>query len=388
MKIVHTSDWHAGRVWRQQIDRLPELAAVLDDLAAYIEREAIDLVLVTGDVFDSGAPPAKAEAVVYRFFRRIGRAGAQSVVIAGNHDSGARLDAWGQLAELVGVHAVGRPRHPSDGGVIELVTRDGEPAVIGAIPFAAPRTLVTALQLVTDQTTAMQRYADGLRAIVALCTERFRTDAVNLLCLHTHLDGAAFAGSERRVHLGDDWAALPRALPSAAHYIALGHIHRPQSVAAPSPAEYAGSPLQLDFGESGEAKSFVRIDAAPGRPARIHRVPYRGGRPLAIVRATLDELAARRDELAAAGWLKITVLAPEPDPELSRKVRTLLDNTVAVDLACPVRDPDDAGTPATGDELPAEVYRAWFTRTHGRDADDATLRAFDALMADVTGGAA
>ena len=62
MRIVHTSDWHAGRVWKQQVDRLPELEAVLDDLAAYIEREAIDLVLMTGDVFDAGAPPARAEA--------------------------------------------------------------------------------------------------------------------------------------------------------------------------------------------------------------------------------------------------------------------------------------------------------------------------------------
>lgn len=385
MKIVHTSDWHAGRVWKQQLDRLPELEAVLDDLAAYVEREAIDVVLVTGDVFDGGAPPARAEAVVYRFFKRIGRTGAQSVVIAGNHDSGTRLEAWGELAELVGVHAVGRPKPPERGGVIELTTRAGEAAMVAAIPFAAPRTLVSALQLAADDTTAMQGYADRLRQVIELCSSRFRTDAVNLMCLHTHLDGAVFTGSERRVHLGEDWAATPQALPATAHYVALGHIHKPQPVTAPSPAEYAGSPLQLDFGEAGEAKSFVRIDAVAGRPAQIHRVPYRGGRPLTVVRGTLDELAARRSELAAPGWLKVVAQLAAPDPELSRKVHALLDNVVAVDFECPVAEREVTTGPTLHDAAPADVYRAWFERTHGRVPDDAVVQAFNQLLSD-TGG--
>lgn len=386
MKIVHTSDWHAGRVWKQQLDRLPELETVLDDLAGYIESAAIDVVLVTGDVFDGGAPPARAEAVVYRFFKRIGRAGAQSVVIAGNHDNGTRLEAWGELAELVGVHAVGRPKPPDRGGVIELKTRSGEVAVVAAIPFAAPRTLVSALQLAADDTAAMQGYADRLRQVIELCSSRFRADAVNLLCLHTHLDGAVFTGSERRVHLGDDWAAAPQALPAIAHYVALGHIHKPQPVTAPSPAEYAGSPLQLDFGEAGEAKSFVRIDAVAGRPAQIHRVPYRGGRPLTVVRGTLDELATRRDELAAAGWLKVVAQLTAPDPELSRKVHALLDNVVAVDFECPAAEREAATGPTLRDAAPADVYRAWFERAHGRAPDDAVVQAFNRLLADAGAG--
>lgn len=385
MKIVHTSDWHAGRVWKQQLDRLPELEAVLDDLAAYIEREAIDLVLVTGDVFDGGAPSARAEAVVYRFFKRIGRAGAQSVVIAGNHDSGMRLEAWGELAELVGVHAVGRPKPPDRGGVIELATRGGEAAVVAAIPFAAPRTLVSALELASDDTVAMQGYADRLRQVIECCTRRFRAGAVNLLCLHTHLDGAAFTGSERRVHLGDDWAAAPQGLPPNAHYVALGHIHKPQSVTAPSPAEYAGSPLQLDFGEAGEAKSFVRVDAVAGQPAQIRRVPYRGGRALAVVRGTLEELTARRGELAAAAWLKVVARLAAPDPELSRKVHALLDNVVSVDFECPAVDHDTASGPTLRDAAPVDVYRAWFERTHGRAPGDAIVQAFNQLLDDAGG---
>ncbi|MBL8230173.1 MAG: exonuclease subunit SbcD, partial [Bryobacterales bacterium] len=81
MKIVHTSDWHAGRVWKG-IHRLDELQACLDQMAEYVEREKVDLLLVTGDVFDSGAPAARAERVVFRFFKRIGATGAHSVAIA------------------------------------------------------------------------------------------------------------------------------------------------------------------------------------------------------------------------------------------------------------------------------------------------------------------
>src|ERR1700712_3227 len=90
MKIVHTSDWHIGRRWKG-IQRLDELGGVLDHLAAFIERQAIDLVLHTGDVFESRNPQAEAEQLVNRFLVRVGRSGAQMLIIAGNHDDPLRL---------------------------------------------------------------------------------------------------------------------------------------------------------------------------------------------------------------------------------------------------------------------------------------------------------
>src|SRR5438552_2497222 len=106
MRIVHTSDWHAGRIWKN-LDRLAELSVVLDNLANFLGSERVDLLLMSGDVFDNTAPSAEAEREVFSFFKRIGSAGIQSVVIAGNHDNPARVEAWGTLAELVGVHSLG-----------------------------------------------------------------------------------------------------------------------------------------------------------------------------------------------------------------------------------------------------------------------------------------
>ena len=385
MRIVHTSDWHAGRVWKS-IHRLEELEAVLSNLAEFIEREKVDLLLVSGDVFDTGTPSPKAERVVFEFLKRVGTAGTHSVVIAGNHDSPTRIEAWGLLAELVSVHAVGHPKPPRDGGIIDVTVRSGERAIVAAIPFAPQRSLVSALELAKDDTAPMQTYAEKLCRIAEILSQSFAGDAVNLLCAHTHLDGATWSGSERKVHLGDDWAATPQALPATAHYIALGHIHKPQKISAPSPAYYAGSPLQMDFGEAGEEKSFLLIDAKPGHPARIERIPYEGGKPLADVTLGFEEIQKRQEELGKLGWLKVTVPLEHPDPELNRKVRSLLPDAVSIDTQLPERgDKEKPSVLSLDDHAPREVFRGYFEREEGRPPREELLALFEEIRADVEG---
>jgi exonuclease SbcD len=214
-----------------------------------------------------------------------------------------------------------------------------------------------------------------MRQIVEHLGRSFRTDAVNLLCLHTHVEGAIKGTSERQVHLGDDWAALPSTFPSNAHYIALGHIHRPQKINAPSPAYYAGSPLQMDFGEAGEEKSFLVVEAAAGpRPAQISVVPYVGGTPLKEVRGVLKELAEQAADLRDDGWLRVTVDLDDHDPDINRRVRELLPNAVSVD-AIVKKSATPAATIAET-SLPADAFRQYYRETHGEDASDALIDAF------------
>lgn len=381
MRLVHTSDWHAGRRWKN-VDRLGELEAVLANLADYIARERVDIVLVTGDVFDTGAPLADAERVVFRFLRRIGDLSVQTVVIAGNHDSPARLQAWGQFAELAGVHVVARPARGDQGGIVRLTTAGGERAVIAALPFASMKDLVAAAQLADSDTCARQAYADGMRRMIAHLSGHFEAGAVNVFMAHTHLQDAVLGGSERRVHVGEQWAATPHALPNDAQYIALGHIHRPQAIAQPLHAEYAGSPLQLDFGEEGDTKSFVVVDATAGVPAKVTRVPYEGGRRLLTVVATLAELEARAKELQDAGWLRVRVPAERLDPDIAGKVRRLLPGAVVVEVQLPESAKDPSGlTLRAADDPPCELFRAYFRGRHDREPDPAVLKAFDGLLA-------
>jgi exonuclease SbcD len=352
---------------------------VLENLGDDLEREKVDVLLMSGDVFDSGAPVAEAERVVFSFFKRLGRAGIETLVIAGNHDSPARVDAWAGLAELVGVHAVARPRPRDKGGAIELRTRGGEAAVVAAVPFASPSWFFSALELAEGETRPHQRYADGLKQVVANVTGAFRQDAVNVLMLHTHVDGAAFSGSERRVHLGEEWAATPQALPATAHYVALGHIHKPQRLeSAPSPAEYAGSALQMDFGEAGEQKSWVLVDARPGQPARSERVSYRGGKRLARVRGTLADLERDAPRLSDPGSLLwVSVALGAPDPDLNARVRKLLPNALRVDVELKERLLFDAGIAVAHAHAvePSELYAAFVKARRGEAALDPELLA-------------
>ena len=386
MRIVHTSDWHAGRLWRR-IDRLPEVADVLENLGDFLERERIDLLLMSGDVFDSGAPNPSAERLVFGFFKRIGRAGIKTVVIAGNHDSPARLQAWGTLAELVDVQAVAFPRRLDDGGLVEVSARSGERALVAAVPFAAPRRLISALDLSGEETRVRQKYDQGMRQIIAHLVSGFERETINLVMAHTHLQGAVFSGSERQVHLGEEWATTPQALPSTAHYIALGHIHRPQKVeAAPAPAYYAGSPLQLDFGEVGEEKTFGLIDARPRQPVQVEQIPYKGGLPLRSVRKGLLELEREAGSLSERGWLRVRVPLKVADPDINSKVRRLLPNAVSVEIELPEKAEEQDGSRLPGGSPPRELYQAYCQKEHGSEGEPQVVEIFDRLLADADQG--
>jgi len=302
------------------------------------------------------------------------------VVIAGNHDDPLRLDARSLLTELVNVQILGRPRPASRGGARIIETRCGEKAVVAALPFASPGAWVSALDLAGEEASARSKYARMFeRAVQNLCGA-FQPDAVNLLMAHTHIEGALFGESERRVHIGEDWAASPEALPPTASYIALGHIHKPQKIEGPVPAYYAGSLLQMDFGEAGEEKTFVVVTASPGRPAKpakIEHVPYEGGLPVVDLRATLAELEESADQLRA-GWLRVTVPLTEKDPDLNRKVRELLPNALVVRAELPEAEepPEIRLEPGIS---PVKHYRAYHLRIHRQEADWAVLETFQNL---------
>lgn len=394
MKIAHTSDWHAGRVFKQ-IRRLPELDAVLQALADDLEREKVDLLLHSGDVFDSGAPTADAERVVFSFLKRVGRSGVRTVVIAGNHDSADRLAAWGGLAELVDVTVVSKPAPVDRGGIVRAAARSGETALIAAMPFAHPRWFVTALDLAEgriDERTGerlggevvvRQQYARAMAGLAGHLATAFRLDSVNILMAHTHLVGAKYSGlrSERSVHLGEEWAALPQTLPTTAQYVALGHIHSPQNVAAvPAPAEYAGSPLQMDFGECGEEKSWVLLDVRPGQPARVDRIPYKGGRRLQRIRASFDVLERDAESLRASdALLWVTVPLDQPDSELNGRVRQLLPGAVKVESELKTLDRAlQTSRPQRG-ALPTDLFRGYYAAS-GREPADAVITEFERLL--------
>ncbi|MDE0376237.1 MAG: exonuclease SbcCD subunit D [bacterium] len=319
MRLLHTSDWHVGKTIRGA-SRADEHTAVLAEIAQVAAREEVDLVIVAGDLFDSAAPSAEAESIVYRALLDLADTGADVAVIAGNHDNPRRLRAVAPLLQLGQVHVVAEPTRPGDGGVIELRARDGSDVRLAMLPFVSKRGIVRAKHLMAGEAFEnAQHYSDRLRLLIERLCEPFGTDTVNLLTTHAFVLGGQAGGGERPAHLVEEYAITAQSFPVTVGYGALGHLHRPQAVR--HPLHYCGSPLQLDFGEAEQVKQVNVVTIEPGTPADVVTVRLTAGRQLRTLTGTLEELTSVSVDDDA--WLKVVVQGPGR-AGLAQTVRELL----------------------------------------------------------------
>jgi exonuclease SbcD len=370
VKILHTADWHAGRSLLG-IDRTPEVAEALLEIAELAINEEVDLILVAGDLFDGKNPSAAAEAAVFAFFLETGRAGIRSVAIAGNHDSPARLDAIGGVLELTKVHTVGQPRVAGQGGVFQTAIK-GQPVRVATLPFISERRIVRVHELLGgDAGQHREGYQHGIRKLIYNLTSGFNPDSVNLLMLHATMDGAALANSEYVFHSTESYTLGADVLPEKANYVALGHIHKAQSVQglAGNAARYPGSILQLDFGEQGDDKTVLLLDARPGQPTEvIAEAPLRSGRSLRKISMDLSALDRKTSELSEFdGWLKLSIRLDSPRPGLKERILSSFQNVLAVETEIPeLESLNEQGIDL--DDLPlSEAYAQYYQTEKGQD---------------------
>ena len=331
MKILHTSDWHVGKVLKGR-DRSDEHEAVLRSLVQTARDSDVDLVLVAGDLFETSVPSPRAQGLVVRALLALRQDGRQVVAIAGNHDNAGLLDSVYRpaLGEL-GLHIIGTPKAPSAGGTLHLTTRTGEQATVAAMPFLSQRYAVRAAELLlTDAAQHTRDYATQVARILAALTDQFRPDSINIVMAHATLLGGRRGGGERDVQTTFEYELPPAILPVTAHYAALGHLHRQQEIAAPCPAFYSGSPLNVDFGEEANEPSALIVTAAPGIRADARRVPIHGGRPLKTLRGPLDQVIAEGEQSGEA-YLRV-ILAESAKAGLGDLVREKLPNALEVQL--------------------------------------------------------
>jgi exonuclease SbcD len=378
VKILHTADWHVGKTLRGR-SRADEHEAVLAEIAALAAAEEVDLALVVGDIFDTAAPTADAERIAYGGLLALAAAGAQVVVVSGNHDNERRLQA---VAPLLGLgHIVTRASFASaaDGGVLSGVARGGDPWQLAVVPFLSQRWVVRAADLLAlDADVHGGAYAARVARIIEALTAGFSVDTVNLVAAHLHVAGGMLGGGERLAHTIFDYAVSPTAFPVAAHYVALGHLHRAQAIRGPCPIRYSGSPLPLDFGETTDVKSVTVVEATPGTPARHRQIELSAGRRLRTVRGTLADLAGLVDDVGD-DWLRVVVTEP-PRIGLSDDVRALFTN--AIDVV--VEDPTARGDTARYDHTsrqghsPRELFASYLDEVGQQDPR--VLALFDRLM--------
>jgi exonuclease SbcD len=209
----------------------------------------------------------------------------------------------------------------------------------------------------------------------------FRADAVNVILGHWYATGAKLGGGEREATVGMDYAVPAGRLPSDASYVALGHIHRPQKVpGARAQARYAGSLLQLDFGETDQDKSVVVVDAHPGKPVKATEVPVTAGRRLVDLEGTFDRIRILATDVGDA-YLRVFVDTDGPVPGIADEIREFLPNAVDVHLRYERAEVEPSESPLSS-LRPREQFLAYYRSFHGAEPDEALLTAFDEVAAD------
>ena len=293
MKFLHTSDWHVGKTLKGR-SRLDEQKLVLREIVELAVAHQVDAVLIAGDLYENAAPTAEAQKLVVSTMMRLARHGIEVVAIAGNHDHGATFDAYRPLMKVGGIHLVGRPLRPEKGGLHTFTARStGEKVNVAVLPFLSQRFAVQAAQIMENTPSEnSSAYDQHVREILAVLTAGFSDDAVNLVMAHLTCTGGVMGGGERAAHSIFEYHVPSAVFPVSAHYVALGHLHRRQSIPAACPVHYSGSPFPVDFGEQDNTHVVLLVEAAPGIPARITDLPVTFGRRLRTVEGTVAQLAA------------------------------------------------------------------------------------------------
>jgi exonuclease SbcD len=289
MRLLHTSDWHLGRSLHGT-DLLREQEAVLGGLAEVVAAEGVDAVLVAGDVYDRAVPAADATAVLDRVLTRLRAAGAAVVLTPGNHDSARRLGFAAGLLAVSGVHvraAVSSLHEP-----VLLADEHGDVAVYG-LPYLEPDLARHELGLTEGRSH---------EAVLAAAMDRVRADLFlrpetrSVVLAHAFVGGGLPSDSERDICIGGV-DLVPAAVFDGVDYVALGHLHRPQTL---SPRmRYSGSPLPYSFGEAGHDKQAWLVDLDADGLAEVRAVPLPAPRPLTVLTGELDALLADPAHAAA-----------------------------------------------------------------------------------------
>jgi len=303
------------------------------------------------------------------------------VVIAGNHDSPGLFEALAPFLRGQRIHLVGTIKRPDEGAVLDLATPGGR-AVVSCFPFLREG---RAFHVWEPTEEHYKKYADRLRVISEAYSryadEIAANQAVTVLIAHFLVGGAKVHGhgaprGERELHMGEAYTATAEAIPPGPQYVALGHIHAPQPVpGAKVPAEYAGSLLELDFGEAGEQKRVVIVEAEPGVPASRRSVPLTAGRRLVRAKGTWQELIVRDDVHDA--YLDLTVETAGPDPGLADRARQEFEHLVKICADYPRAESEHAAR--EGRSLD-ELYAAYYEEREGAEPPGELLETFRQVM--------
>lgn len=310
MRILHTSDWHLGHRLLDQ-SQLEEQTLFLDWLLNYIASNRVDVLLVSGDIFDVGVPAANAQKLYYDFLVRLHQSCCREVIITGgNHDAPSTLNAPKELLNALSIHVVGKAVDPISDEIFRLSV-DDEELIVAAIPYLRDQDIRRAIaaesgeEIVNRYKTALMNHFEGA---AEFCYDMKAPDTTVIAMGHLFVVGGRTSESEQSIYVGNLGDIGADDFPLLFDYVALGHLHRAQRVGGKEHIRYPGSPYILSFSEAGQEKKIVQIET--GKTPEISEITVPEFRKIVQVTGSVENYKTQlinlhRENHTLTPWVEV-----------------------------------------------------------------------------------
>ncbi|MFV8282648.1 exonuclease subunit SbcD [Christiangramia marina] len=304
MKIVHTADWHIGKKLHKH-DLSEDFDLFINWLTKFIEDEKVDLLLISGDIFDLANPSSEARRQYYRALIRLQKLDCKIVATGGNHDSPAMLDAPQEIMRALDLSVIGGLPQDLDEVIIPVKNKSGETElVVAAIPYLRDADLRSGEQA-SNHEDRIEAIRLGIERVfneaAAICKHKY--PGIPAIAMgHLFTAGIESSESERDIQIGNLAAFRASQFGNYYEYLALGHIHKPQRVSAEKPVFYSGSPFPLSFSERADEKRILLLDTNTGYEPDSIAIP--NFRKLIKLSGNLSELELKLNSLEHNSSLK------------------------------------------------------------------------------------
>ena len=357
-KVLHTSDWHIGRKLKEH-DRTEEFRKFFDELLRIIHDENIDALLVAGDIFDNTNPTVQSQDMYYSLLSRLIDSPCRHIIIiAGNHDSAAFIDAPADLLKHCRIHVVGQARHNPEDEVLTLRDSHGTPElIVCAVPFLKNRDVMRA--------NINDSFSNIELAIKSGITEHYskvfaharelqgESDVPVIAMGHLFLQGGRTSQGDgvRSLYVGTAIEVSAGIFPEWLTYTALGHLHSPQ-IAGRENIRYSGSPIQMGFGEAGQNKAVFILDLDGKNLVRIREVNLPEYQRLERISGDIPEIFSQLDKLGENSdsvWLDITYTGTEATANLQKELNDYARAFPDIEILSVNNDKRNGETESTGE---------------------------------------
>lgn len=327
MKILHTADWHIGKKLHK-VDLHQDFTLFIDWLCEVIQRENIDVLLVSGDIFDFSNPSSESRTLYYQTLMKLKKFNLKIILTGGNHDSPNVLDAPKELLNQLDIHVVGSIPENVEDCLIPILKNNEVEIIVAAIPYLRSQDLKKQYKAedYDSKIEAIQHsIAYHFQETAKIAKTKF-PDKPLLGMGHLFAVGADLSDSERDIQIGNLAGLEAKHFGNLYDYIALGHIHKPQQLNAKTPIFYSGSPIPLSFSERKNDKRILIIDTETDFEPKSLAVPK--FRNLKLIKGNLDDIRTKLEQVENSEELDTLIEIQMHDVDFSATKNAELESLI------------------------------------------------------------